>query len=64
MAMSRRTSPSADWVPGRYEHYNTFGGSFVYKFNGISKMSPQIWFAARPAPAFMRLRPVCCMMRS
>lgn len=28
-------------VTGRYEHYNTFGGSFVYKVNGIYKVSPQ-----------------------
>ncbi len=28
-------------VAGRYEHYNTFGGSFVYKVNGIYKVSPQ-----------------------
>jgi iron complex outermembrane receptor protein len=27
-------------VAGRYEHYNTFGGSFVYKVNGIYKVSP------------------------
>ena len=25
-------------VAGRYEHYNTFGGSFVYKVNGIYKV--------------------------
>jgi iron complex outermembrane recepter protein len=28
-------------VAGRYEHYNTFGGSFVYKVNGIYKVTPQ-----------------------
>ncbi|MEA3079209.1 MAG: iron complex outerrane recepter protein, partial [Sphingomonadales bacterium] len=28
-------------VMGRYEHYNTFGGSFVYKVNGIYKITPQ-----------------------
>ena len=27
-------------VAGRYEHYNTFGGSFVYKVNGIYKVTP------------------------
>ena len=32
-------------IAGRYEHYNTFGGSFVYKVNGIYKVSPQ--FSAR-----------------
>jgi iron complex outermembrane receptor protein len=29
-------------VAGRYEHYNTFGGSFVYKVNGIYKVIPQL----------------------
>jgi iron complex outermembrane receptor protein len=29
-------------VAGRYEHYNTFGGSFVYKVNGIYKVTPQL----------------------
>jgi iron complex outermembrane receptor protein len=29
-------------IAGRYEHYNTFGGSFVYKVNGIYKITPQI----------------------
>jgi len=29
-------------VAGRYEHYNTFGGSFVYKANAIYKITPQI----------------------
>jgi iron complex outermembrane receptor protein len=29
-------------VAGRYEHYNTFGGSFVYKVNGIYKVMPQL----------------------
>jgi iron complex outermembrane recepter protein len=28
-------------LAGRYEHYNTFGGSFVYKLNGIYKVTPQ-----------------------
>ncbi len=28
-------------VAGRYEHYNTFGGSFVYKVNALYKVSPQ-----------------------
>lgn len=29
-------------VAGRYEHYQSFGGSFVYKVNGIYKISPQV----------------------
>ena len=29
-------------VAGRYERYNTFGGSFVYKLNGIYKVTPDI----------------------
>ena len=29
-------------VTGRYEHYNTFGGSFVYKVNAIYKVIPQL----------------------
>src|SRR6476661_5734559 len=29
-------------LAGRYEHYNTFGGSFVYKLNAIYKITPQI----------------------
>ncbi|HEU5285132.1 MAG TPA: TonB-dependent receptor, partial [Sphingomicrobium sp.] len=28
-------------LAGRYEDYNTFGGSFVYKANGLYKVSPQ-----------------------
>ena len=28
-------------LAGRYEHYNTFGGSFVYKVNALYKVSPQ-----------------------
>lgn len=28
-------------VAGRYEHYNTFGGSFVYKVNALYKVTPQ-----------------------
>ena len=28
-------------LAGRYERYNTFGGSFVYKVNGIYKVTPQ-----------------------
>ena len=27
-------------IAGRYEDYNTFGGNFVYKVNGIYKVSP------------------------
>lgn len=29
-------------VAGRYEHYNTFGGSFVYKINGIYRIVPAL----------------------
>ena len=29
-------------LAGRYEHYNTFGGSFVYKANALYKVSPQV----------------------
>lgn len=29
-------------VAGRYEHYNTFGGSFVYKVNALYKVIPAI----------------------
>ena len=29
-------------LAGRYERYNTFGGSFVYKLNGIYKVTPQL----------------------
>jgi len=29
-------------IAGRYEHYHSFGGSFVYKVNGIYKVSPQV----------------------
>jgi iron complex outermembrane receptor protein len=29
-------------LAGRYEHYNSFGGSFVYKANGIYKIAPEI----------------------
>ena len=29
-------------LAGRYEHYNTFGGSFVYKANAIYKVTPQL----------------------
>lgn len=29
-------------VAGRYEHYNTFGGSFVYKVNGIYRIVPAL----------------------
>jgi iron complex outermembrane receptor protein len=29
-------------LAGRYEHYNTFGGSFVYKANAIYKIIPQV----------------------
>lgn len=29
-------------VAGRYEHYNTFGGSFVYKANALYKIVPQL----------------------
>jgi iron complex outermembrane recepter protein len=29
-------------VAGRYEHYNTFGGSFVYKVNALYKIAPEL----------------------
>lgn len=29
-------------VAGRYEHYQSFGGSFVYKVNGIYRVSPAL----------------------
>jgi iron complex outermembrane receptor protein len=29
-------------LAGRYEHYNTFGGSFVYKLNALYKVMPQL----------------------
>jgi iron complex outermembrane recepter protein len=29
-------------VAGRYEHYNTFGGSFVYKVNALYKVVPEL----------------------
>ncbi|MGZ2410623.1 iron complex outermembrane recepter protein [Sphingomonas sp. F9_3S_D5_B_2] len=29
-------------LAGRYEHYSTFGGSFVYKANALYKISPQL----------------------
>ena len=29
-------------VAGRYEHYHSFGGSFVYKVNGIYRVSPAV----------------------
>jgi iron complex outermembrane receptor protein len=29
-------------LAGRYEHYNSFGGSFVYKANALYKISPAI----------------------
>ena len=29
-------------LAGRYEHYNTFGGSFVYKANAIYHVTPQL----------------------
>ena len=39
---SRHHRCSSAWaLAGRYEHYNTFGGSFVYKLNGIYKVTPQ-----------------------
>ena len=52
------TSSSAWALAGRYEHYNTFGGSFVYKVNGIYKVTPgNSRSAARSAPASTRRRP-------
>ena len=29
-------------VAGRYEHYNTFGGSFVYKVNALYRLIPEL----------------------
>lgn len=29
-------------LAGRYEHYNTFGGSFVYKVNALYKVIPEL----------------------
>ena len=29
-------------LAGRYEHYNSFGGSFVYKVNGIYRVIPEL----------------------
>ena len=29
-------------IAGRYEHYNTFGGSFVYKVNALYKVIPEL----------------------
>lgn len=39
-------------VAGRYEHYNTFGGSFVYKVNGIYKVAPQLSLRATIGTGF------------
>ncbi len=39
-------------VTGRYEHYNTFGGSFVYKVNGIYKVIPQLSVRATVGTGF------------
>ncbi|MFL6759542.1 TonB-dependent receptor plug domain-containing protein [Sphingomonas sp.] len=39
-------------IAGRYEHYNTFGGSFVYKVNGIYKITPQISVRATVGTGF------------
>ena len=36
------TSQLSVGLAGRYEHYNTFGGSFVYKANAIYKIIPQV----------------------
>jgi len=36
------TSKLSLGVAGRYEHYNTFGGSFVYKVNGIYRIIPAL----------------------
>ena len=36
------TSQLSMGVAGRYEHYNSFGGSFVYKVNGIYRVSPAL----------------------
>ena len=39
-------------VAGRYEHYNTFGGSFVYKVNGLYKVTPQLSLRATIGTGF------------
>jgi iron complex outermembrane receptor protein len=39
-------------VTGRYEHYNTFGGSFVYKVNAIYKVIPQLSVRATVGTGF------------
>lgn len=39
-------------IAGRYEHYHSFGGSFVYKVNGIYKISPQISVRATVGTGF------------
>lgn len=36
------TSALSMGVAGRYEHYNTFGGSFVYKANALYKIIPEL----------------------
>lgn len=39
-------------VAGRYEDYNTFGGSFVWKVNGIFKATPQVSLRATVGTGF------------
>jgi iron complex outermembrane receptor protein len=39
-------------VAGRYEDYNTFGNNFVYKANGIYKVSPQFSIRATLGTGF------------
>ena len=46
------TSALSMGVAGRYEHYNSFGGSFVYKVNGIYHISPAISVRATVGTGF------------
>jgi len=39
-------------LAGRYEHYNSFGGSFVYKVNGIYRVIPQLSIRATLGTGF------------
>ncbi|HEV2594181.1 MAG TPA: TonB-dependent receptor [Sphingomicrobium sp.] len=39
-------------VAGRYEHYNTFGGSFVYKVNALYKVIPELSLRATVGTGF------------
>jgi iron complex outermembrane receptor protein len=39
-------------VAGRYEHYHSFGGSFVYKVNGIYRVVPELSIRATLGTGF------------